>query len=76
MENGWGDLVMRLQAFFVAHTEIQMPTLHEICRETLNPHIGTVTPNSNLQIVFNRVFFTTFIYLPGCIGEPLGDVSL
>ena len=33
--------MMRLQAFFVARTGIYIPTLHEVCRETLNPHIGT-----------------------------------
>ena len=40
---------MRLQTFFEAHTGIHIQTLHEMCRETLNPHIGTVTSNSNLQ---------------------------
>ena len=44
--------MMRLQAFLVAHTGIQISTLHEMCRETLNPNIGTGTSNSNLQIVF------------------------
>ena len=48
---------MRLQAF-VAHTgRLQMPTLHEMCRESLNPHVGTVTSNSNLQIVFVSSLF-------------------
>ena len=56
--------MMRLQAFFVARTGIIIPTLHEMYRETLNPHIGTVTSNSNLQIVFvsslfNDVYFTS-----------------
>ena len=36
----------------MVHTGIQIPTLHEMGRETLNPHIGTVTSNSDLQIVF------------------------
>ena len=44
-ESGWGDTVMRLQTFFVAHTGIHIPTLHEMYRETLNPHIGTFTSN-------------------------------
>ena len=53
--------MMRLQAFFVVHTGIQIPTLHEMCRETLNPHIGTVTSNSNLQIVFvSRLFHDVY----------------
>ena len=53
---------------------IQIPTLHEMCRETLNPHISMVTSNSNLQIVLYCIFFMRFISLPGCFGEPLGDV--
>ena len=48
---------MRLQTFFVAHTGIHIPTLHEMCRETLNPHIGTVTSNSNLQTFFVSSLF-------------------
>ena len=44
-ESGWGDMVMRLQTLFVAHTGIHIPTLHEMCRETLNPHIETFTSN-------------------------------
>ena len=44
--------MMRLQAYFVAHTGKQIPTLLEMCRKTLNPHIGTDTSNSNVQIVF------------------------
>ena len=28
----WGDLMM--QAYFIAHTGLQIPTLHEMCRET------------------------------------------
>ena len=47
---------------------IQIPTLHGMCRETLNPHIGTVTSNSNLQIVFvsslfHYVYFTSWSFL-------------
>ena len=48
---------MRLEIFFVAHTGIHIPTLHEMCRETLNPHIGTVTSNSNLQTSFVSSLF-------------------
>ena len=66
--------MMHLQAFFVAHTVIQIPTWHEMCSETLNPHIGTVTSNSNLQTGFVSSLFMTFISLPGCFGEPLDDV--
>ena len=45
-------MVMRLQAFFVEHTGIQIPTLHiKMLRETLNPHIGTVTSNSNFYYI-------------------------
>ena len=52
---------------FVAHTGIQIPILHEMCREILNPHIGMVTSNSNLQIVlfsslFHDVYFTSWLY--------------
>ena len=43
---------MRLQTFFVAHTGIQIQILHEMCRETLIPHIGMVTSDSNLQTLF------------------------
>ena len=67
---------MRLQTFFVAHTGIHIPTLHETCRETLNPHIGTVTSNLNLQTFFVSSLFMTCILLPYCFGEPLGDVTL
>ena len=42
----------RLQAFFVARTGIQMTTLHEMYRETLNPHIDTGTSYLNVQVVF------------------------
>ena len=61
---------------FVAHTGIHIPTLHEMCRETLNPHIGTGTSNLNVQVVFASSLFMTFILLPSCFGEPLGDVTL
>ena len=60
----------------MAHTVKQIHTLHEMCCKTLNPHIGTVTSNSNLQIVFVSVFFMTLFSLPGCFGEPLRDVML
>ena len=50
-----GETMMHLHAFFVAHTGIHIPTLHE-CRETLNPHIGTGTSNLNMQVVLYRVF--------------------
>ena len=54
-----------LQIFFVMRTGIQLPTLHDVCRETLNPHISLVTSNSNLQIVFvlslfHDVYFTSY----------------
>ena len=68
--------MMRLQAFFLAHTGIHIPTLHEIYRETLNPHICTGTSNLNVQVVFVSSLFMTFILLPCCFGEPLGDVTL
>ena len=61
---------------FVAHTGIHIPTLHEMRRETLNPHIGTGTSNLNVQVVFVSSLFMTFILLPCCFGEPLGDVTL
>ena len=55
---------MRLQTFFMAHTGIHIPTLHEMSRETLNPHIATVTSNSNLQTfcvwsLFHDGYFTS-----------------
>ena len=66
---GWGDMMMHLQACFMVQTGIQIhvPTLHEMCRETLNPHIGTVTSNSNLQIVFalslfHDIDFTSWLF--------------
>ena len=37
-------MMMHLQAF-VVRTGIRIPALHEICRETLNPHIGMDTSN-------------------------------
>ena len=43
--------MMRLHAFFWAHAGIHIQILHEMCRETLNPYIGTVTSNSNLHFV-------------------------
>ena len=43
----------RVQAFFAAHTGIQISTLHEMCRENLNPHIGTGTTNVNVQIILD-----------------------
>ena len=36
----------------MARTGIHIPILHEMCRETLNPHIGTSTSNLNAQAVF------------------------
>ena len=59
--------MMHLQAFFVAHTGIHISTLHEMCRETLNPHIGTSTSNLNVQVVFvssvsHDVYFTSVLF--------------
>ena len=53
-----------------------IPTLLEMCRETLNPHIGRGTFNLNIQVVFVSSLFMTFILLPCWFGEPLGDVTL
>ena len=53
---------MRLQTFFVAHTGIHIPTLHEMCRETLNPYIRTGSSNLNVQVVFLSSLLMTFIY--------------
>ena len=64
---------MRLQTFF---SGAYWPTLHKMCRETLNPHIGTGTSNLNVQVVFVLSLFVTFILLPCCFGEPFGDVTL
>ena len=68
--------MMRLQALFVARTGIHQPTLHEMSRETLNPHICMGTSNLNEQIVFVSSLFMTVILLPCCFGELLGDVTL
>ena len=43
-----GLLVNVLQAFFAVRTEIHIPTLHEMCRKTLNAHIDTGTFNLNV----------------------------
>ena len=56
--------MMRLQTFFVAHTGIHKPTLHEMRRETINPLFGTCTSYSNLQTIFvsslfHDVYFTS-----------------
>ena len=61
---------------FVVRTGIHIPTLHEVCRETLNSHIGTGTSNLNVQVVFVSSLFMTFISLQCCFGEPLGEVTL
>ena len=57
---------MCLQTFFVAHTGIHIPTLHEMCIETLNPHIGTVlltvTYRLFLYRVFLYVYFTSVLF--------------
>ena len=60
-------MVMRLQTFLVAHTGIHIPTLHEMCRETLNPHIGTGTSNLNVQVAFVSSLFMIFILLACCL---------
>ena len=59
-------------AYWDTHTNIA----HEMCRETLNPHIRPGTSNLNVQVVFVSSLFMTFILLPCCFGEPLGDVTL
>ena len=46
----------------MAHIGVQIPTLNEMWRETLNPHIGTVTSNSNLQTVFVSSLFHDVYY--------------
>ena len=33
----------------MAHTRIQIPTLHEMCRDTLNPHIPTISGRNRLN---------------------------
>ena len=48
---------MSLQTFFVAHSGMHIPTSHEMCRETLNPHIRTGTSNLNVQAVFVSSLF-------------------
>ena len=68
--------MMRLLAFFVVRIGIHIPTLHEMCRVTLNPHTGTGTSNLNVQVVFVLSRFMTFITLLCCFGTPLGDVRL
>ena len=60
----------------MVHTGIHVPTLHEMCRETLNPLIGTGTSNLNMHFVFVSSLFMTFILLQCCFGEPVGDVAL
>ena len=52
--------MMHLQAFFEARTGIHIPTLLGMRRETLNPNIGTGTPNLNVQAVFILSFFCFF----------------
>ena len=61
---------------FVARTGIRIPILHEMYGETSNPHIRMSASNLNAQVVFVSSFFMTFILLPCCFGEPLGDVTL
>ena len=51
----------------MARTPIQIPTLHVMLRETLNPHIGTGTSNLNVQVVFvlslfYDVYFTSVLF--------------
>ena len=50
-------MMMRLQTFFVVRTGIHIPISHEMCRETLNPYIGTGTSNLNAHVVFVSSFF-------------------
>ena len=69
-------MTMRLQEYFVARTGIHIPILHEMCKKTLNPHIGTGSSNLNVQVVFVSSLFMTFISLPYYFGDPLGDVTL
>ena len=45
---------------FVAHTGIHIPTLHEMCGETLNPHIGTGTSYLSVPVVFVSSLFMLF----------------
>ena len=60
----------------MARTGKVIPTLHEICRKTLNPHIGTGTSNLNVKVVFVSSLFMIFISFPCCFRESLGDVTL
>ena len=60
--------MMRSQTFFMTHTGIQIPVFHEMCRETLNPRIGTVTSNSNLQIVFVPILFHD-VHFNSCLAN-------
>ena len=68
--------MMRLRALFVACTGTHQPVLHEMGRETLNPHIGSGTSYLNVQVVFVSSLFMMVILLPCCFGELLGDVML
>ena len=58
--------------YWDTHTNVA----HGMCRETLNPLIGTGTSNLNVQVVLVSSLFLTFILLPCCSGEPSGDVTL
>ena len=49
---------------------IQKPTLHALCRETPNLHIGSGTSKLNVHVIFVSSYFMTLISLPGCFGEP------
>ena len=63
---------------FMAHTRTQIPTLYKMCRETLNPHISTITQTCRLLFLYLFLYqvFMTFIALLCCFEEPLGDVML
>ena len=53
--------MMRLQAFFVAHTGTHIPTSHKMCGETLNPHIiGMGTSNLNVQVFCSKSFYDVY----------------
>ena len=54
----------------MAQIGIQIPTLHDLCRETSNLHIGSGTSKLNVHVIFVSSHFMTFISLPGCFGEP------
>ena len=61
---------------FVACAGIQIPTLHEKCRETLNPHVGTGTSTLNMQVVFvSSLFQDVYDHILCCFREPLSDVT-